>query len=222
MDGVVVGAPIDLAWQPPVPGIDDKSSLLVLDDGNHIFRYNQQVDGASVVDFGDAAGWTRATQIETFLGRLYVTDEGGNQIYRYDIGAYDQAAPWFQPTTQVNLSDLKTMRIDGDIWLLYEDGKVVRYRQGEQLPYSLDSSVALPAEHADLWVGQDGDEAIYLADRLTERILVFEKANGAYLEQFQATEGAPLRDLRSLFVDRVHSTQYLLTDSSLYQERLPR
>ena len=95
-------------------------------------------------------------------------------------------------------------------------------RQGEQLPYSLDSSVALPAEPADLWVGQDGDEAIYLADRLTERILVFEKANGAYLEQFQATEGAPLRDLRSLFVDRVHSTQYLLTDSSLYQERLPR
>jgi hypothetical protein len=222
VDGVVVGAPIDLAWQPPVPGVDDKSSLLVLDDGNHIFRYNQQVDGASVVDFGDTPGWTRATQIETFLGRLYVTDEGGNQIYRYDIGLYDQATPWFQPTTQVNLANLKTMRIDGDIWLLYEDGKVVRYRQGEQLPYSLDSSVALPAEPADLWVGQDGDEAIYLADRLTERILVFEKATGAYLEQFQATEGSPLRDLRSLFVDRVHSTQYLLTDSNLYQERLPR
>ena len=90
------------------------------------------------------------------------------------------------------------------------------------MPYSLDSSVALPAEPADLGVGQDGDEAIYLADRLTERILVFEKATGAYLEQFQATEGSPLRDLRSLFVDRVHSTQYLLTDSSLYQERLPR
>ena len=222
VDGVVVGAPVDLAWQPPVPGIDDKSSLLVLDDGNHIFRYNQLVDGASHVDFGDAPGWVRATQIETFLGRLYVTDQGGNQIYRYDIGDFGAAAPWFQPATQVNLDNLKAMRIDGDIWLLYHDGKVVRYRQGEQLPYSLDSSVALPAEAADLWVGQDGDDAIYLADRLAERILVFEKETGAYLEQFQAAEGNPLHDLRSLFVDRIHSTQYLLTDGSLFQERLPR
>lgn len=222
VDGVTVGAPIDFAWQPPVPGVDDKSSLLILDDDNHIFRYNQQVDGASIVNFGDAPGWVNATQIETFLGRLYVIDEGGNQIYRYIIGQYDAPEPWFQSTTQVNLSDLKTMRIDGNIWLLYGDGKVVRYREGEQLPYSLDSSVALPADAADLWVGQDGDDAIYLADRLAERILVFEKENGAYLEQFQAAEGNPLRDLRGLFVDRAHSTQYLLTDAGLFQERLPR
>ncbi|MBE2237768.1 MAG: hypothetical protein IAE81_08265 [Caldilineaceae bacterium] len=222
VDGVTVGVPIDLAWQPPVPGVDDKSSLLVLDNRNHIFRYNQQVDGASAVDFGGDAGWVRASQIETFLGWLYVVDEGGNQIYRYDIGRYNVAEPWFQPTTQVNLANLQAMHIDGDIWLLYTDGKVVRYRQGEQLPYSLDSSIALPADAADLWVGQDGDDAIYLADRLAERILVFDKESGAYLEQFQAAEGSPLRDLRSLFVDRAHSTQYLLTDSSLYQERLPR
>jgi hypothetical protein len=222
VDGVTVGAPIDFAWQPPVPGVDDKSSLLILDDDNHIFRYNQQVDGASIVNFGDAPGWVNATQIETFLGRLYVIDEGDNQIYRYIIGQYDVPEPWFQSTTQVNLSDLKTMRIDGNIWLLYGDGKVVRYREGEQLPYSLDSSVALPADAADLWVGQDGDDAIYLADRLAERILVFEKENGAYLEQFQAAEGNPLRDLRGLFVDRAHSTQYLLTDAGLFQERLPR
>lgn len=222
VDGATVGAPIDLAWQPPVPGVDDKSNLLVLDDANHIFRYNQQVDGASVVNFGDASSWVRATQIETFLGRLYVADEGGNQIYRYPIGQYDVADPWFAATTQVNLDGLKVMCIDGNIWLLYDDGKVVRYRDGEQLPYSLDSSIALPVQAADLWCGQDGDDAIYLADQLAERILVFDKETGAYLEQFQAAEGNPLRDLRGLFVDRIHSLQYLLTDAGLYQERLPR
>ena len=176
----------------------------------------------SVVNFGDAPVWTRATQIETYLGRLYVADEGGNQIYRYNIGRYDEETPWFQPTTQVNLADLSTMRIDGDIWLLYQDGKVVRYRSGEQLPYSLDSSVALPAQAVDLWVGQDGDDALYLADPLLERILVFNKDNGAYLEQFQAAEGAALRDLQGLFIDRVHGTQYILTGDNLFQERLPR
>jgi hypothetical protein len=222
INGVMVGALLDLAWQPPVPGYDDKSSLLVLDDNNRIFRYNQQVDGASVVDFGGGSPWERATQIETFLGRLYVADEGANQIYRYDVGRYDQPTPWFQAPTQVNLANLGAMRIDGDIWLLYQDGKVVRYRSGEQLPYSLDSSIALPAQATDLWVGQDGDEAIYLVDSPVERVLVFAKESGAYLEQFQAAEGAPLSNLQGLYVDRTHSTQYLLTESNLYQESLPR
>jgi hypothetical protein len=220
--GVAVGRLVDLAWQPPVPGYDDKSSLLVLDENNRVFRYNQQVDGASVVNFSGGPAWGRATQIETYRGRLYVADEGNNQIYRYNIGRYDEATPWFQPTTQVNLANLSAMRIDGDIWLLYQDGKVVRYRSGEQLPYSLDSSVALPAQAVDLWVGQDGDDALYLVDPPLERILVFNKESGAYIEQFQAAEGAALRDLRGLFIDQVHSIQYILTGDNLFQERLPR
>lgn len=220
--GVAVGRLVDLAWQPPVPGYDDKSSLLVLDENNRVFRYNQQVDGASVVNFSGGPAWGRATQIETYRGRLYVADEGNNQIYRYNIGRYDEATPWFQPTTQVNLANLSAMRIDGDIWLLYQDGKVVRYRSGEQLPYSLDSSVALPAQAVDLWVGQDGDDALYLVDPPLERILVFNKESGAYIEQFQAAEGAALRDLRGLFIDQVHNTQYILTEDNLFQERLPR
>lgn len=220
--GVPVGRLVDLAWQPPVPGYDDKSSLLVLDDNNRIFRYNQQVDGASVVTFGGGVTWTRATQIETYRGRFYVADEGSNQIYRYEIGRYDEATPWFKPTTQVNLANLSTMRIDGDIWLLYQDGKVVRYRNGEQLPYSLDSSVALPVQAVDLWVGQDDDDALYMVDPPLERILVFNKETGAYLEQFQAAEGAALRDLRGLFIDQLHNTQYILTKEKLFQEQLPR
>ncbi len=220
--GVAVGAPIDLAWQPPIPGYDDKSSLLVLDDNNHIFRYNHQVDGASLVRFGDGSQWIKATQIETYLGRLYVADEGANQIYRYEAGVYSNPIAWFQAPTLVNLSNLAAMRIDGDIWLLYKDGKVVRYRSGEQLPFGLDNSVSPPSEGTDLWVGQDGDDAIYLVDRLLERILVFDKESGAYLEQFQAAEGAPLRNLRAIFVDRAHNVQYLLAGNNLFQERLPR
>ncbi len=222
VDGVTIGPLLDLAWQAPVPGFDDKSSLMVLDANNNVFRYNQQVDGASIVDFGAGRNWVQAAQIETFLGRLYVTDVGANQIYRYDPGRYDQPSNWFAPETAVNLAGLKDMRIDGDIWLLFENGNVLRYHQGEQMPYSLDTTVLAPAKPADLWVGQGSDEALYLGDALAERILVFDKQSGEYLEQFQAAEGTPLNGLRSLFVDAIHSTQYILTDSSLYQERLPQ
>ncbi|MFM7174063.1 MAG: hypothetical protein ACKO4U_13620 [Caldilinea sp.] len=222
VDGATVGTLIDFAWQPPTPGYDDKSSLLVLDDTNQIFRYNQQVDGASALLFGDNVRWGKATQIEAFLGRLYVADEEANQIFRFEIGRYDQPAPWFQPTTQVALDGLTRMRIDGDIWLLYNDSKVVRYRTGEQLPFGLSNSVTLPAQANDLWVDPEGDGAIYLVDRPSERILVFNKQDGSYLEQFQAAEGTPLQNVQSLFIDRTHNTQFILTASALYQESLPR
>jgi len=222
VDSVTVGPLRDLAWQAPVPGIDDKSSLLVLDADNNVFRYNQQVDGVSVVDFGANRNWQQAAQIETFLGRLYVADVGANQIYRYDPGRYDQPTQWFLPETVANLAGLMTMRIDGNIWLLFENGTVLRYQQGEQMPYSLDSSFAAPASPADLWVGQSSDETIYLGDALAERILVFDKTTGEYREQFQAAEGTPLNSLRGLLVDSTHGTQYILTDSTLYQERLPQ
>lgn len=222
INGVEVGQFLDLAWQLPIPGYIDKSSLLVLDVNNRVFRYNQ-VDGASLLSFGDPGNWTRVNQLETYLDRLYVSDDSANHIYRYAPGQYREAPqPWFQPTTQVNLLGTKVMRIDGDIWLLYNDGKVLRYNSGEQVPFSLDESVALPADAVDLYVSQQGDSTLYIADGAEERILLFDKDNGKYLGQFKAAEGRPLRNLRSIFIDETRSALFLLTDEALYQQRLPR
>ncbi|MBW7882321.1 MAG: hypothetical protein H3C34_06760 [Caldilineaceae bacterium] len=223
VEGVTVGPLVDLAWQPSVPGYNDKANLLVLDANNRIFRYDPQVDGPSVMDFGPENVWQDATRIRTFLGRLYVVDEGTNEIYRYDPGQYGlPPTNWFLPTTQVSLAGVRSMAIDGDLWLLYNDGKVVRYRQGEQLPFSLDDSVALPAQPVDLWLGQGGDTALYIADAADQRILVFDKESGRFLEQLQAAEGEPLRDMRALFIDHAHGLLFVLTDSALYHQRLPR
>ncbi len=147
-----------------------------------------------------------------------------NQIYRYAPGTYQEApAPWFQPTTQVNLQGIKAMRIDGDIWLLFADGKVVRYHAGEQVPFSLDDSIALPADPVDLYVSQAvNDPSLYLADAAEERVLYFNKETGEFLGQFQAVEGRPLRGLRSIFIDEVRASLFLLTSEALYVQRLPR
>lgn len=223
VNGVVVGPMVDIAWQVPVPGYEDKASLMVLDANNRVFRYNQ-VDGSTLVSFGDPSLWQKATQLEVFSDRLYVADEGANQIYRYAPGTYqDPPSPWFQPTTQVNLQNIEAMRIDGDIWLLFADGKVVRYHAGEQVPFSLDDSVALPADPVDLYVSQSvNDPAIYVADAAEERVLFFDKESGDFLGQFQAVEGRPLRGLRSIFIDEARGTLFLLTNEALYSQRLPR
>ena len=223
VNGVAVGPLVDMAWQSPIPGYEDKASLLLLDGNNRVFRYNS-VDGSTLISFGEPSPWQKATQLEVFSDRLYVADEAINQIYRYAPGTYQDApVPWFQPTTQVSLQDTKALRIDGDIWLLFSDGKVVRYHAGEQVPFSLDDSVALPADPVDLYVSQSAnDPSLYLADAAEERILFFDKESGDFQGQFQAAEGRPLRGLRSIFIDEVRGTLFILTNEALFVQRLPR
>ena len=222
VDGVSVGRIVDIGWQTPIPGYEDKSNLLVLDNNNHVFRFNEQVDGATLLDFGSESGWQRVNQLEVYLDRLYVLDEEANQIYRYAPGDYTSApVPWFPETTKVNLRGVRSMRIDGDIWLLYDDGKVVRYHAGEQVPFGLDDSVALPTQAVDLFVTNAADGVVYVADAADERLLMFSKADGSYLGQLQPAEGRPLRGLRGLFIDEARESLFLLTDEAFYNQPLP-
>ncbi len=219
-NGATVDRLVDIAWQPPVPGIDDKANLLILDRQNHIFRFNR-LEGVTALKFADQTGWKTPTQLETFGGRLYLADEGAGQLFRYASGNYGVAPEsWFAPETTVNLAGLQSMAIDGDIWLLFSDGRILRYHAGEQEPFTLESSVGLADEPVDMVVGDQGDSSIYLADSAQERILVFDK-QGKYLRQLKAAEGNPLRGLSGLFVNEVTSSLFMLTQSALYEQALP-
>jgi hypothetical protein len=221
MDNVEVGRLLDIAWQPPIPGFEDKAQLLILDRNNNLFAYDPRVEGVTRVEFGDQSAWRTPQQIESYLGRLYVVDEGANQIFRYEPGKYNEPPElWFATQTPVNLSGLQAMSIDGDIWLLFNDGSITRYQQGVQVAFELDNSVPQVAAPMDLVVDKQADSHLYLADRAQERILVFDK-EGTYQRQYQAVEGHLLQGLSAIFMDEATSSMYLLTQSALYYHPLP-
>lgn len=220
VEGVTVGPLIDISWQSPIPGVMDKANLMVLDGNNNVFRYNQRVDGAALQTFGEQDQWQTPTQIQTYIGRFYVTDGGRGQIYRYSPGAYDQPPePWLIAPNPSAISSLASMMIDGDIWLLFNNGQLLKYHQGEQQPFDLENDVGRIQEPVDLYVGNQDNSFIYLADDGEERILVFAK-DGTYIQQLQAAEGNPLQELRGIFIDETARTIYLLTQRGLFQHPL--
>ncbi len=107
------------------------------------------------------------------------------------------------------------MAIDGDIWLLYPNGMVLRYNQGESVPFSIKGNVAQIGDPVDMAVGQITD-ALYIADAANDRIFSFDK-NGNYLAQYVSPEGDQLNNLRGLFLDDVAGQFYIMTQSSLFQ-----
>jgi hypothetical protein len=223
VEGVTVGRIIDIAWQPRIPGFADKASLLILDRNNNIFRYNQ-VDEATYLRLASAEMLKGVSHVESYGGRLYVADERENQIWRFSPAGlgYDQPPePWFSAQVQSNLAGIVSTAIDGDIWMLMDDGTVLRYRQGQQLPFSLENSPGLTGRVVDMAVGTAVEGRIYLADGSQDRILVFDK-QGNYVEQLQAAERNAMRGLRGLYIDNVTGTLFILTQTSLYTQSLPR
>jgi hypothetical protein len=217
-----VGRLVAMAWQLPIPGIEDKPHLLILDRNNQLFKYDSRVVGVARVQIAETPAWVAPSHIYAYANRVYVLDQGANQIFRYDPINYGQTPEsWFAAQTPVNLNGVQSLAIDGDIWLLYTDGLLLRYSQGLQVNFALESSIPLLGEPVDLAVGNQSDSLVYLADRSEQRILVFDK-QGVFQRQLQAAEGDPLAGLSGLFVDETSDVMYILTRSALYQHALPK
>jgi hypothetical protein len=214
--GASVGTLADIAWLPLIPGFEDRPSLIITDRNNNVFRYDQRVEGATVMPFADRGEWGSIGQVQTYNGRIYIADEARGSILRYEPGRFDAAgAPWFSPETQVNLSGLTSLEIDGDIWLLFSNGMILRYRERQQLPFSPENSIGLAEEPTDMYVTRQDSAYVYVVDAGQDRILVYEKS-GAYVGQLRAPEGELMRGLSAIHIDEVGGMMYILTQSGLF------
>lgn len=220
LGGATVGPLLDMAWQPVIPGWDDKARLLVLDSRNQVFNYDPRVEGPGLLELAGSDQFQNLRQLETYNGRLYLADVGRGQVQRYEAGQYaSPPSDWFDTST--NLAEMISMSIDGDIWMLMKNGQVLQFFSGQQQAFSLDNNVGLVREAVDFVVGDGTNPYIYVADRGGERIWVYDKT-GEYVKQFAASEGNPLRGLSSLYVDGVTDSMYFLTPQALYKHPLPR
>ncbi|MXY92786.1 MAG: hypothetical protein F4Y42_04965 [Caldilineaceae bacterium SB0664_bin_27] len=221
--GMTVGRLVDIAWQPRISGFEDKASLLILDRNNNVFRYNR-LDGATHLVLREQSSLGSVGQLGIYNGRLYLADERSDQIFRYTPAglAYDDPpTEWFDEQVQGDLAGLIAMGIDGDIWLLSEDGTLLRFREGQQLPFSLERIPGLGGLLVDFAMAEHADGMLFLADATDERILVYDK-EGRYIQQFVDAEDLALAGLRGLFLDEVSDILYILTKTGLYAHPLPR
>lgn len=215
----VVSDLLDMTW---VEGTgSQRSRLLVLDTSGGLIAYDS-VYGASRVPISGSDRWQGLQFAVGYSGNLYLADVKANQIWRYKPGekGYENGPDAYFPAgTPVDLADLQAMAIDGSIWLLFPDGRLLKFLVGEQQSFGLKYPPGSPKTPVDLAVPLEG-ERLYLADAGTGRILEFSKA-GELLRQFRSREGDMLKDVRSLYLDEAAGALYILTSNQLYKADVP-
>ncbi len=194
--------------------------LLIVDDAGALWRWRpSDAEGGGTLGEVRVAGdlpWTEVTDVETFvinadqgLYRLYVPYAPQQQILRYeptaDGSGFSAPAPYFVGEGE-DVSSFLQLHIDGDVYAVTEPA-VLRYFNGRATGFSLDD----PPDDANLRpdhryrllaaTGTKGVGELFVWDALWSRILVYNKTDGVYVEQYLADAGgAQLTDLRGMYV----------------------
>ncbi len=216
---LTVGDLVDMAWVESA-GTGQRSKLVVLDNAGGLVGYDVTW-GAERLALPGRDRWGEPRFTLGYGGNLYVVDVGANQIWRYRPAAegFNAPEPYFAEGTQINLSGLQAVAIDGNIWLLYSDGRLLKFFGGQGRSFvwqGLPGELSAPAA---VVVPIEGDR-LYVADAGNGRIIEATK-EGVFLRQFRTREGGIIRNLRSLYLDEAGSMFYVLTQDQLYKIDIP-
>lgn len=110
-----------------------QGNILVLDDKLSVYVYSTESGGWSAEQIGDASTLATPKDIATYEGNLYLLDSKPGQISKYFSGKYGEPpADWVtDPATVEQLANPVAVTIDGSIYVLLADGKIVTMQGGK-------------------------------------------------------------------------------------------
>ncbi len=224
VEGRTVGQLAQAIWAP-TEGNRTATGPLIMDHSLQLFGINEGLGPVNVA-MAENNALQFVNNMYFYGGNIYLQDSVGNQFWRYrpsGVNYLNPPEPYFPADTPVDLKSAIDIGIDGDVWLLYPNGSMLRFLSGEQKPFALEQVEPPLTQAVALWVNQeDGPSGrIFIADAATNRVLVFDKM-GRLLAQLTPLEHPnALKNLKDIYVDELSNTLYLLTKSALYQSPVP-
>jgi hypothetical protein len=219
-----VGQLSQAVWAPTA-GNRTATGPLIMDHSLQLFGINAGL-GPVNVGLAENPGLKFVSGMHFYNGNIYLQDSVANQLWRYRPSGsnyMNPPEPYFPENTTIDLKSVIDIGIDGDVWLLYPSGSMLRFLSGNQEPFALEQIDPPLKNPVALWINQADMPAgrIYIADADTNRVLVFDK-EGRLLAQLTPLEHPDaLKELKDIYVDEMTNTLYLLTKTALYQSPLP-
>ncbi|MGC8782297.1 MAG: hypothetical protein ACP5UQ_15660, partial [Anaerolineae bacterium] len=211
---------VDADWAAAVG--NQRSRLLALDTAGGLLSYDVTW-GAARVSLAGREKLIQPQLIKTYGGNLYVVDTKANQVWRFrpsEKGYENPPEPYFAATTKIDLSGVQAVEIDGFVWLLFADGRLLKFFGGEQKAFEL-KGLPDPLSAPSAVVSQVDGDLLYIADAGNGRILEFTK-EGQFQRQFRPAQGNDLLGMRDIFLDEAGDRLFVVTADWLYRADIPR
>lgn len=216
-DPIVVGDLIDMAWVE-AEGWRSRESLLVLESGGSLLEYDP-LRGIRVLPVGGQERWIRPQITGSYEGDFYLLDSNLNQILRYKPDYEGSPEDYFLAPGEVNLAGVVDMALDGQIYLLYADGRFMKFDHGQPTPFEI-TGLYQPVQNPTALFTSRESQFLYVADAGNKRILQLTK-EGGLLRQLIVSQGEAFADLKGLFAIEKFNLLYFVSGNKLYVTNIP-
>ena len=149
----------------------------------------------------------------SYAGNFYVLEKSGSVIWRYagSENGFSARRNWLTESVVVDLTDAKQIVINGSIWVLKDDGEVVKLTLGNLQAFGL-KNVAPDVDKADAIFVSEETEDFYVLESDGGRVVVVNK-DGEYKAQYLSDQ---IKNARSLVVSEEEKKLILLTGNKLF------
>lgn len=147
-----------------------------------------------------------------FAGNIYVLDGKERKIWKFMAleKGYSEAKTYLAENETVNLADVKSMAIDGSVWVSGAGG-VKKYTRGSEEQFGLEG-LDKPLTDASVIFTDDASKFIYILDKGGGRVVVFDK-KGVYDSSY---EWSGISGVSDMVVSEKLKKILLLSGSNIY------
>ncbi len=221
--GIAIQELNDFVWMEAGNG-RETSNLLLLVNGTSLLQF----DGLRAFDplsVADSHLWSESRLIGGYFGYLYILDAKEDRILKYTPtrNRYDSPpTDYFQAEASVELDTAVDMAIDGYIYILLADGRILKFLGGQEEPFSVSGLDDYEFQNPTAIFTSPETEYIYIADAGNERVVQLDK-EGTFLRQFRADRESPtaLQNLQDIFVNEARGELFALSSDQLSLALIP-
>jgi hypothetical protein len=212
--------------------IDTKKSMVVagptvITGATAMASYNDNVyilssDGIYSLGIGETKvidkTWAGDVLINAFAGNFYILDKSGNKIYRYSGQSGNTFGPqqnWLSASTKADFSGAVGWGMDGAIYVLYPNSKILKYSLGSPQNFSI-SGIVPQIGNTDAIYADPDNQYVYLLDRAGKRVVATDK-KGNYKAQYTNDQ---IAGATGLVVSEAQKEIILLTGDKLLSIQL--
>jgi hypothetical protein len=226
LGGMRLGDMVDIAWMES-GGSRTMSAFVILDRTGSLLSYDPQ-QGIDVLPIADSDIWLKPQAIGGYFGNLYLLDPLLGRILKYvpsDNAYTNPPSDYLKPQLDVDLTGAVDMTIDGHVYVLFADGHILKFLNGEQRPFIMRGLPSPMRNPTTIFCSgaqePDAEGYLYVTDSGNQRIIQFDK-EGNYVRQFRDKPGeSRLEALRGVYVREETGRMFILSDKTLWLTKLP-
>lgn len=166
---------------------DSLEKLFIQTNKKQIFTFSIKDRTLEELKMADDAVWEDAISISTYSTNIYLLDSENGQVWKHTLknDAYQKGST-YADTKKNSLRGAVDLVVDGNLFVLKNDGKVSKYVKGTLEPdFALknipkpDDQILIPAKIYT----EEGSNSIFVLDKKANRIIKFDKA-GDFVNQY--------------------------------------